>query len=105
MTDFEQPTLDNGGAPAPSGMPKTAVVVPANNSGKTDALSLAVAAQRKVIVAEPEKELPPGPYQLDYVYNGEAIHETHRTIPHALARVAALKRLGIVPATSVAESA
>lgn len=74
-----------------------------DNSGKTDALSQAVAAQRKVVAPVAEAPRGPGAYQLDYVYNGELIHETHETIPHAVARVAALKRLGIVPATSVAE--
>lgn len=72
-----------------------------DNSSKADELSLALAESRKPVPAvlfEPEK--PIGKYALDYSLKGEAIHETHSTIRSALARVAALGRLGIVPATS-----
>lgn len=73
---------------------------PVNNDGKTDELSLALARSKepKPVAAEPEKL--PGKYALDYSLKGVAIHETHATIPHALARIAALGRLGIVPSTS-----
>jgi len=71
------------------------------NSGKTDELSVALAESRKpkpaTVFEEPK---PVGKYALDYSLKGEAIHETHATVRSALARVAALGRLGIVPATS-----
>lgn len=73
-----------------------------NNSGKVDELSLAVRNSRRVIAPPPARPEPPGKYCLEYEYNGQAIRETHRSIPHALSRMAALKRVGIVPATSTA---
>lgn len=70
------------------------------NSGKTDELSVALADSKKPLVAAPEPEKAKGKYALDYSLKGEAIHETHSTVRSALARIAALGRLGIVPATS-----
>jgi hypothetical protein len=72
-----------------------------NNTGKTDELSLAVAASlapKPVTLVQEIKAA--GKYALDYFLHGEAIHETHATLPHALARVASLRTLGITPATS-----
>jgi len=107
---FVQPSLDNSGPTNTGGIvhettatelvlrdaPTTTV-----NTGKTDELSVALAESRKPVttaIVEPEK--PVGKYALDYSLKGEAIHETHATVRSALARVAALGRLGIVPATS-----
>lgn len=87
---FEQPQLD------------TAAVIP--NNERTDALSRALADSNRpntVVVDEPVKEV--AKYHLGYVYNGELIDESHVTIRGALARIAALKRLGIVPSTSTVE--
>lgn len=74
---------------------------PVNNSGKTDELSVALAESRKpkpaTVFEEPK---PVGKFALDYSLHGQAIHETHSTVRSALARIDALARLGIVPATS-----
>ncbi len=105
--EFQQPVLEGNVSPVAEtngngkGFGSKAVTISQDNSGKTDALSKAIADRRKVVAPEPAKPREPGNYQLDYVYNGEHITETHDTIPHAVARVDALKRLGIVPATSI----
>lgn len=108
MTEFHQPVIDMEGDPLARGdsltertltlseQPRETV----NNDGKTDELSLALAASKVPAAVAPEPEKPVGKYALDYSLKGVAIHETHATIPHALARIAALGRLGIVPSTS-----
>ncbi|MDE2019974.1 MAG: hypothetical protein KGJ13_06550 [Patescibacteria group bacterium] len=78
-----------------------APVVEANYEDATDELSVAVREARKpapVTFVEPEK--PEGKYQLDYLLDGKPIHETHATIRLALARVEALRRIGIIARTS-----
>lgn len=74
------------------------------NTGKTDELSQAVVAMHapKPVAPVPPEPQGPGKYRLDYVLNGEAITETHRTVRQALAGVRRLKMLGIIPATSTA---
>lgn len=67
----------------------------------TDELSVALAESRKPkteIIPEPEK--PRGRFALSYRLHGVPVVETHATVPHALARIAALGRLGITPKTS-----
>lgn len=105
MSDFKQPTLDDGVQQADANLPATVTAVVTDNSDKDDELSVAVREANKpvAVAVEPEKPRGPGKYQLDYVYNGQRIHETHETVRHAIARVAGLKRLGIVPATSTAK--
>lgn len=105
MSDFHQPTLE-GAELQPAGETVLVERVPVarvSNTGKTDELSLAVAAANApkptTLVEEPK---PVGRFALEYEYNGEAIRETHATVRGAVARVQALKRLGIVPATSTA---
>lgn len=107
MTDFEQPKLEDGDPLARGDTASGTTLVlqdvntdPVDNSGKLDALSLALAASRKPKEVQPEPEKPAGKYALDYSLKGVPIRETHVTIPHALARIAALGRLGIVPSTS-----
>lgn len=67
----------------------------------TDEFSKAVALKPQAPPA-PVEAAPKGKYCIDYEYNNEQIHETHAALRGAVARVADLKRLGIVPATSVA---
>ena len=76
------------------------------NIGKTDELSLAAAAAFNPVHEPPAPEPQPmtGKYCLDYVYNNQSIHETHHAVRNALARIADLKRLGIVAKTSTQES-
>lgn len=98
---FVQPTLDP--APGPDVViveePASAVVV--DNTGKTDELSLAVAAedQRKAVFIEPPKPIEPK-YQLAYTLDGKAVTEKHGTVDGAMASVRRLRVLGIIPATS-----
>jgi hypothetical protein len=104
MTDFEQPRLEGNDPVAQEALPARDAPARVSNAGKTDELSLAVAEAGKpkaTDLKEPAK--PPGKYFLHYEYNGEEIKESHATIPHALARISALKRIGIVPGTSTAE--
>lgn len=89
--------------PAPKKWEPRAEPTHVKNAGKTDELSRAVieaARPKPTELKEPVR--PPGKYFLHYEYNGEEIKESHATIPHALARIAALKRIGIVPGTSTA---
>lgn len=105
--DFTQPTLDDPNAPAGgtlTALPErvatgTAIV----NTGKTDELSVALAQSKIPVAALPEPVKPPGKYTLDYSLKGEAIHETYVTVPQALARIAELGRLNIVPATGTVD--
>lgn len=106
MTEFKQPSLENSNDAPEADAPESALVLrgegaPVVNSNKTDELSIALAESRKPVPANiVEGPKPVGKYALDYSLKGEAIHETHSTVRSALARVAALGRLGIVPATS-----
>ena len=106
---FVQPSLESPqpGFTGNADLPETALVLresaaqAVDNSRKTDELSLALAESRKPVPANLAPEpAPVGKYALDYSLHGQAIHETHSTVRSALARVAALGRLGIVPATS-----
>ncbi len=101
--EFVQPTL--GDAPKPAELAEHKPAPVTVNSGKNDELSRAVEASNapKPVKAAPEPERLPGKYHLDYELDGVAIHETHTTVHQAVARVAALKRLHIVPATSTVE--
>ncbi|MDE2019926.1 MAG: hypothetical protein KGJ13_06310 [Patescibacteria group bacterium] len=103
MNEFTQPSLDDANKPAP--LANTVSPATVDNSGKTDELSVAAAAAFNPVhrALPPEPVLPPGRYCLDYVYNGQKIHETHRTTRTAIARIAALKRSGITPSTSTQE--
>lgn len=103
MTEFNQPSLDNDNHEvAQEGalvLREQPILV--DNSGKTDELSVALANSKKAVPANLAPDVAPvGKYALDYSLKGEAIHETHSTVRSALARIAALGRLGIVPATS-----
>ncbi len=75
--------------------------VSVSNAGKTDELSLAVAAakSRPAAPVTPEVKLP-GKYRLEFIYKGKARSETFGTVRLAVARVAALERIGIIAATS-----
>lgn len=106
MSEFTQPVIENNTDPLPGGVSLVQpVAVPmVDNSGKTDELSRAVADASRVVVQEAAPvNRDPAKFKLDYVYNGEMIHESHTTVRGALARIASLKRLGIVPATSTSE--
>jgi hypothetical protein len=77
----------------------------ADNTGKTDELSRAVAASlasTPVIMPGP-REPAPGKYRLSYLLHGERMTESHVSVRKAVARVADLRRLGIVAETSTAE--
>ncbi len=89
MTDFEQPKLADADKPA-------------TEEQKTDALTAALQASRAPKPVDPalEPKKMPGKFALDYTLKGVPIRETHATIPHALASVARLANLGIVPKTS-----
>jgi hypothetical protein len=104
MTEFQQPQLEGGAHAESEVLPARTVAQPASNAGKTDELSLAAAEAARPKVEEiVEPERPRAKYFLSYDLDGEAIKESHATIPHALARIAALKALGITPSTSTAE--
>lgn len=102
--EFKQPTIEGTLVADPSNetaLLKTQPVAVVDNSGKTDELSLALIESRKnTAVVIPDVQQLPGKYALDYSLQGVAIHETHSTVALALARIADLARLGIVPATS-----
>lgn len=102
MSEFHQPKLADAEGAA---LPEAITQMVADNADKTDELSLAAAAAFNPVHAPlpPEPQLPPGRFCLDYIYNGQKIHETHRTTRTAIARIAALKRIGIVPATSTVD--
>lgn len=79
--------------------PDAPIVV--DNTGKTDELSLAVAAESQrnaVFIAEPI--IQPCKYQLSYYMDGKQMVEKHVTIDGALASVRRLRVLGIIPATA-----
>lgn len=98
MSEFGQPKLDD--QPQEISLPQNVVPVEVDNTGKTDELSLAVAAeaQRNVMpLVEPEKL--PLKYALVYNLEGKEIVEQHASIEAAVARVRALKTLNIIPAT------
>lgn len=106
MSEFQQPSLNDADTNETMAQESRALTLNSApveniNSGKTDELSVALAESRKprpaTVFEEPK---PVGKYALDYSLKGEAIHETHATLKHALARIASLGRLGIVPATS-----
>lgn len=105
--DFNTPVLEGAAAPAVvkrvEPLPVAAVVerVPVDNTGKTDELSLAVAAETQrnaVFIAEPVAQ--PCKYQLSYYMDGKAMEEKHVTVDAALASVRRLRVLGIIPATA-----
>lgn len=102
--EFQQPSLETvevvqpeAGALQPS--PGTEVIAP---SDPADPLTQAVAESLKPVPVElpPEVEKPKPKYRLNYVLDGGLIEESHADIPHAVARVAALRALGIFPRTS-----
>lgn len=104
---FQQPSLDPN--PAPPGVevvqPEAGALQPGGDevaaSDPADPLTQAVAESLKPVpvVVVPEVVLKPK-YRLNYVLDGAAIEESHHDIPHAVARVSALRSLGIFPRTS-----
>lgn len=87
-------------AAKPETLPQTAPVKAAVQGVGDDELSRAIrdAARPKIAdIPEQPKHVPK--YALAYSLHGVPIVETHATIPHALARIRALRSLGIVPAT------
>lgn len=102
--DFNTPALPDTGAnvtAANETLPNAAAPIVADNSGKTDELSVAVEKERMsnaVFIAE--EVAKPVKYALEYVLDGVKYIEKHATVEHALASVRRLRVLGIVPATS-----
>jgi len=105
--EFEQPTLDeenNNGA-------SVTLVDPidlsggADNTDATDELSEAVRASRAPapVAVVPDAPPAPGKYKISYLLHGQRINESHVSVRKAVARVADLRRLGIVPQTSTDE--
>jgi len=113
---FEQPRLDPQAdtvQPKPDAedaaeLPTTELVDVDPNENNDDELSRAVVASRAApVVDTPPEEVKPsgkGKYRLTYLLHGEKIEESYHAVANAVARVADLRRLGIVPATkTVAE--
>lgn len=95
--DINAPVLDNA-SPLVEG---AETAPPVDNTGNTDELSLAVAAESsRNAVHIPEPVAKPCKYQLDYLLDGKRHTEKHVTIEGALASVRRLRTIGIVPATS-----
>ena len=94
--DFNQPQLGDT-------LPETNLhTSEANNTGKTDELSLAIADEnankgRQLIL--PEVEASPLKFWIGYYLDGVQIEEKHATLEAAIARVRALKVINIIPAT------
>jgi len=120
MSEFEQPRLQDAGPTNTSNtaQPRKAISdedvfaefdegnsQPADNTDKTDELSVAIAEQAKgsPVEVEPEKPRGPGKYRLRYYLHGKRIIETHETLPRAISRVADLRRMGISPETHTAK--
>lgn len=108
---FEQPVLDADDDGEDEGeetetLPETELVDVDPNEQNDDELSLAVVASRAAPVVDlPPEEVKPtgkGKYRLTYLLHGEKIEESHHNVRNAVARVADLRRLGIIPATSTA---
>jgi hypothetical protein len=117
MTEFKQPVMQDTTDPnavltqqmlqtqAPEVMFDVMETgAPADNTDKTDELSVAVAEAEKPKPVEPEPVKPAGPgrFRLRYYLHGKRIIETHETVQRAVARVADLRRMGITPETATA---